>query len=197
MKGLVGHGGGQGDVDGDGSGDACDSCSAGASLLSAKLRPAGVSADEGAESARYNSTLEFADPLDLALEETGLSLSVHDARDVPVLEVLMPPGAHDGEFGGWRANRSGTRRHYATGPSSDGPQIRAVVRSYRHRPGVLKVTIHAENAMFPTAGMELPLRATVQFTPPSGATGERADAVFGEDLDECRPSADGKRVTCG
>lgn len=188
---------GQGDGDDDGAGDACDPCTGGATHASAKLRLVGVANPEGADRLRYNATLELPGAEELSVAATGLHLAVTDALGVSVVDLLLPPGDREGPEGGWFSSGDGTRQRFVTGPDADGPQVRATVRSYRHRPGILKVTIHVRRAAFPTAGLELPLRANVSFTPGVGATGECADAAFGEELDGCRESRDGRRVTCG
>ncbi len=188
---------GQADTDRDGSGDACDPCIEGAALLRANLRLSDVSHDDGDDVLRYNATLEFETPPELVPLESGLALSIFDAGGTPIVELSLPPGERSPDFGGWFQNREGTRHRFTSGPASDGPKVRATVRLHRHRPNIVKISVHASHAAFASPDIDLPLRANLTFTPPAGITGQCAETAFGDELEGCRLSRDGRRVVCG
>lgn len=189
---------GQGDQDGDGLGDVCDPCNAGAEVYAPRLKITKFSTGAGDDKFKLKGTLVFDEMPEFDPVADGISIHVHDAARSEILRAHVPGGVFDSVSRvGWKARPDGRRYVFKSPTLVNGLVNKVTIAQTKFGPNTLKLVISGSKGGFASGVFELPLASTVALRP-ADTSGACADVDFSgpAPFPTCRYSASGAALVC-
>jgi len=167
------------DGDLDGLGDACDPCTNGVAVSTARLKLTKYTTGGGDDTFSFTGALDFASPPTLLPEAQGVRVIVEDEAGAPLFDVEVPGGAYDPlTRTGWTANKAGTSHTFRSHDAIDGVVNKVKLSTSGAHPDVVKFNVSGRGGSYATLPVDVPLSATMVLDAPTAATGLCGEVTF-------------------